>query len=104
MHTKAQSESAEVVAVKKQDLIDAWRILENLTISLHKIGGAYAVPTRDQFTPEVERRMLEEIGRFTLERIVDDANRFRIALGDYLPDEEAEALADQIDYWRQTQD
>ncbi len=99
MHAKAKPETESVI-VAKEDLVNAWLVLEKLVVSLRKIGSAHAVSTPGELTPEVERQMFLEIGKFVSENVFDDANRFRIPLGDYLPDEEAESLADQLEYWK----
>ncbi len=89
-----------MISVCKQDLINAWSLLEKIAVSIDKIGSAHGTPTKADFTPDRERKMLIEVGRFILDHVADDANRLREPLGDYLPNDEAEALSDQIEYWQ----
>jgi hypothetical protein len=100
MHAEAKPDNAETIAVGKQDLINAWTVLEKIAVSIDKIGSAYAVPAREDWTPEIEQRMLVEIGQFIRDHVADEANRFRQPLSECLSEDEAETLSDQIDYWQ----
>jgi len=99
MQIQAKPTEVEKVAVNKQDFVNGWLVLEKLAVSLHKIGSAYATRTAEEFTEERRQQMYAEVGRFVVQKVFEDANRFRIPLGDCLPDEEAEALSDQVEYW-----
>ena len=98
MQAKQKTTEAERLEVNKQDLVNGWLVLEKLAVSLDKIGSAYATRTAEEFTEERRQQMYAEIGRFVVEDIFEDANRFRIPLGDCLPDDQAETLSDQIEY------
>lgn len=100
MQAKAKSNEVEELAVKKQDLVNAWLVLEKLVVSLDRIGSAYATAGETDPNNERVQQMYCEVGRFVLDQVFDDANVSRIPLGRYLADDEAEALSEEVEYWR----
>lgn len=101
MHAKAKMQpDVETLIVPKQDLVNAWLVLEKLVVSSDKIGGFYSAKTRDEFTEERRTELYAAIGKFVCQQVLDDANRFRLPLGRCLPDDEAEALSDEVHYWQ----
>jgi hypothetical protein len=103
MHAKSKTNDAEKVAVDRRELVQTWSLLETLVVSIDKIGSAHSLPSKEHFTKQLEQAMLADIGRFVLDQIFDDANRLRIALGEYLPDDEAEELSDRLNIWQPQQ-
>ena len=100
MQARARTTDLEELAVKKQDLVNAWLLLEKLVVSLDRIGSAYATASGTLLSEERLRQMHAEVGRFITDQILEDASRSRVPLGQYLPAEEAEAISDAIEYWR----
>jgi hypothetical protein len=101
MQAKAKTvPEADSLSVKKRDLINAWLVLEKLVVSLDKIGSAYATPSEAEFSEQRAQEMYAEVGRFVTDNILNDANRYRIPLGNYLPNDEAETLSDEVEYWK----
>ncbi len=99
MQAKAKPTEVEELAVKKQDLVSAWLVLEKLVVSLDRIGSAYGSGRGGGADAERMRQMYCEVGRFVADHVFDDANRSRLPLSRYLADEEAETLADEVKYW-----
>lgn len=94
-------EKPETIGVAKADLIAAWAVLENLVVSLHRIGSTFAVPEgMSEQTPDQRCRMLEAIHEFFTPELFREIGRARRLMGDYLPDEEAEAISDALKTWR----
>lgn len=99
--TATTTESRATVPVAKSDLIAAWSLLESMVVSLHRIGSHFSVASpQDKLSDEDRRRMLDAIDAyFTPERMKEMA-RARRLLGEYLPDDEAEAISEQLDFWQ----
>src|SRR2546430_11009069 len=57
--------SPNTIAVAKDDLVAAWSVLEDLAVSLHKIGSAFAVKEDGQDLSRSDRqRMLETLDAY----------------------------------------
>jgi len=102
---------SERIEVPKKDLLQVWSVLENLRVSLHRIGSAYARDSKntsfpssqpDQEAQILHQQELEALGAyFTPELYREIAEAWRI-LSEYLPDEDTEALAEGgIHYWEE---
>src|SRR5690349_2443908 len=101
MHAKAKVQpDSEMLRVPKQDLVNAWLVLEKIVESADKIGSFFATKTREEFTGERRQQFYQEIGKFVCEHVLDDANKFRIPLGNCLPNDEAETLSDEVQCWQ----
>lgn len=101
MENKALAPSDVMVTVGYTDLMQAWSVLEKLTVSLDKIGGHYAVPgDRGPQAPEERQRMLEAIGAYLSPELCREIAEAREVIGRFLPDDEAEAVSDRLEYWR----
>jgi hypothetical protein len=105
---------SEEIMVSKRDLIQVWSVLENLRVSLHRIGSAYARDSKnssapsnqsDQQVSRLHHQELEALGAYlTPELYSEVADAWRV-LSEYLPDEETAALAEeQIHYWEPVQE
>src|SRR6266852_2219716 len=90
-------ESGTVIA--KNDLLAAWAVLENLAVSLDQIGGAFARTDSTTNGAERERAFQETLAAYLTPALVKSINDARIRLGQYLSDQEAEALTETIPYW-----
>lgn len=101
MSMPAAEQDARVATVAKPDLIAAWRVLEVLTVSLHKIGSAHATPsaTHEQ-DPEQRQHMLEALDAYLTPDLFEEISQARSRLREYLPDDEAEAISDSLNYWQ----
>ena len=83
----------EPIGISKQDLIAAWAVLENLTVSLDQIGGFFG----EDAPPAALNKSL---GDYFTPALVEAIGRARERLARYIPEEEAEALSEQeIPYW-----
>ena len=86
------------VEISRSDLLAAWKVLENLAVSIDQIGGFYGDPTE----PDGEGRrhaLLDALAAYMSKDLVESIGDARSRLGRYLPDDEAEALLDSIPYW-----
>src|SRR5437879_2702439 len=91
------SEFETVVA--KSDLLAAWAILENLTVSLDQIGGAFARSDSAANGAERERAFRDALATYLTPALVKAINDARMRLGQYISEEEAEGLTETIAYW-----
>src|SRR5438105_8944668 len=89
----------EKVAVSKTDLQVAWAVLENLAVSLDQIGGKWAEEQSRVNGAECSRGLQEALASYLTPELVKAINDARIRLGQYISDEEAEAIAEHIGYW-----
>ena len=86
------------VVVAKSDLEAAWMVLENLAVSLDQMGGAFSHENSSNGA-QLMRALQESLAAYLTPELVQAINDARIRLGRYIPDAEAEALAEQIAYW-----
>lgn len=94
---------SESIIVSKDDLVLAWTGLEKLIVPLHRIGSRYATSGPDvPLTQEQRNEMLEEIGRLLSYDLVEQLGSARVILGDYLPNDEAEAISDSLEFYQPT--
>lgn len=85
----------ECVKVAKCDLVAAWTILENLAVSLDQIGGTWG----DEDGAYNQCAAREALDAYLTPEVVKAINDARMRLGQYLSDDEAEALSERIAYW-----
>jgi len=103
MQTRPLKPEAETVSVNKRDLIEAWSLLERLVVSLRKIGSHYAIPQGEaEHTPQQRQQMLEALEQVFTPDLWRELAHGRRVIGEYLPNDEAEAISDQLDYWEPT--
>jgi hypothetical protein len=91
------------IEVAKSDLLIAWEVLENLAVSLDQIGGKFAEEPSPTNGAMNQRALQEALAAYLKPELVKAINDARIRLGQYIPDEEAEAIAEQIRYWDATE-
>jgi len=97
MQAQILQTSGDKVAVPKDELIRAWSVLEKLVISLRNMGSYYSTPDRQTpLSSERHAEMLAELDQFFSPELIREMNQARIALGQHLPEEEAEHLADHL--------
>ena len=87
------------VAVRRADLLAAWAVLENLAVSLDQIGGTYAADRAGVNGAASPRAFREALAGYLTPDLVRDIQDARARLGAYVPDTEAEKLAEKIPYW-----
>ncbi len=91
-----------LVLLKKSDLLLAWSIMENITVSLDKIWGAYAHHTNENgewVDKEAYHALCKSLYDYCLE-ICKQTNVTRMRLLTYLAEDEAEHLSEcEIPYW-----
>jgi hypothetical protein len=89
----------DIVRVAKDDVLAAWTVLENLAVSLDQIGGMFGHAEGSGHDPKRQRALREALATYLTPTLVQAINDARIRLGQYIPDEEAEALSEHIGYW-----
>lgn len=87
------------VQLAKGDLLAAWKILENLAVSLDQMGGAFAEEKGRGNGAARRRRLHEALANYFTSELVKTINDARMRLGQYIPEAEAEAVSTQIGYW-----
>jgi hypothetical protein len=88
------------MAVAKTDLVAAWAILENLAVSLDQIGSVFGSQDNTANGAAIERALQEALAAYLTPELVRAINAALVALGRYIPDEEAEPLSERIPYWK----
>jgi hypothetical protein len=89
----------DIVKIAKDDVLAAWTVLENLAVSLDQIGGVFGQAEGLGHDPKRHRALQEALAMYLTPTLVQAINDARIRLGQYIPDEEAEALSEHIGYW-----
>ena len=92
----------DMVKIAKDDVVAAWTVLENLAVSLDQIGGVFGHAEGSGHDPKQQRALQEALAMYLTPTLVRAINDARIRLGQYIPDEEAEALSEHIGYWDYT--
>jgi hypothetical protein len=87
------------IIVTKEDLLAAWTVLENLAVSLDQIGSVFGRAEGTLHDPKQQRALQEALTTYLTPTLVQAISDARIRLGQYIPDEEAEALSERIAYW-----
>ncbi len=87
----------DIVEVAKEDILAAWMVLENLAISFDQIGAAFG-GTKGKALKQ-QQALQEALVAYLTPTLVQTINEARARLGQYIPDQEAETLSEQIPYW-----
>ena len=93
---------AQLIEVAKDDVLTAWAVLENLAVSFDQIGATFGQAQGKVCSSEQQRALQEAILAYLTPTLVQAINEARIRLGQYISDEEAEALSERIAYWDYT--
>ncbi|MBC8231260.1 hypothetical protein H8E77_17045 [bacterium] len=92
----------EIVLLKKDDLILAWSLMENITVSIDQIFGTYAHGMDESgkwVDGEAYQSLCKALYDYCLE-ICEQTNKARMRLLTYLTEEEAEHLSEyKSSYW-----
>jgi hypothetical protein len=89
----------ELLEIAKEDVLAAWAVLENLAVSFDQIGAVFGQAKGKTCSPEQQHAFQEALATYITPALVQAINEARLGLGQYIPDEEAEALSEQIAYW-----
>lgn len=89
----------DTIEIAKDDMLTAWAILENLAVSFDQIGAAFSDVKDASHNPEQQRMVQEALLSYLTPALVQSINEARSRLGQYISDEEAEALTEHIAYW-----
>jgi hypothetical protein len=89
----------KAIQVAHDDVLAAWAVLENLAVSFDQIGAAFGGLKRATDDPKQQKALQAALAAYVTPTLVQAINDARIRLGQYVPDEEAEALSEQIAYW-----
>ena len=90
---------AQLLEIAKDDVLTTWAVLENLATSFGQIGAMFGQAQGTVWSPEPQRVLQEALIAYLTPALVQALNEARIRLGQYIPDEEAEALSKHIAYW-----
>jgi hypothetical protein len=90
---------AQLIEIAKEDVLAAWAVLENLAVSFDQIGAMFGQAQGTPYSPEQQRALQEALAASITPALVQAINEARIRLGQYIPDEDAEALSEHIAYW-----
>ncbi len=88
--------TSPTIDVKKDDLILAWSILENITVSLSQIGGTYGHgmdASGNWLNKDAYISMLISLHNYFTKELCEQIGDARMRLGEYISDEEAEELS-----------
>lgn len=80
----------DIIEIDKKYLIQAWQILEELRISLDKIGGHF------YDNPE---KMRLELDKYISPGVWKKISNASFALASYIPDKEQEKLIERFNYY-----
>lgn len=89
----------QTTEIAKTDLLAAWAVLENLAVSLDQIGGTFAGTDEGANGMQQTVEMQHALSDYVTPELVSAINEARSALGQYVSDEDAETLTDDIPYW-----
>jgi hypothetical protein len=89
----------QLLEIAKDDVLAAWAVLENLAVSFDQIGAVFGQAKGKTCNPEQQHALQEALAAYITPALVQAINMARLRLGQYIPDEEAEALSEQIPYW-----
>jgi hypothetical protein len=89
----------DMIEIARDDVLAAWAVLENLAVSFDQIGAAYGDGKDTRHSSEQQRALQEALMAYLTPALVQAINEARIRLGQYISDEEAEALSEHIAYW-----
>ena len=93
-------DSPATIEVKTADLVAAWSVLERTVVSLATIGRCFGQPVKEPWNERNYQEMLLALDQFLSPELLKELSRSRRALGDYIPDDEAEDLSEKvINYW-----
>jgi type III secretion system FlhB-like substrate exporter len=89
----------ELLEIAKEDVLAAWAVLENLAVSFDQIGAVFGQAKGKTCSSAQQHALQEAIEVYITPALVQAINEARLRLGQYIPDEEAEALSEHIAYW-----
>jgi hypothetical protein len=90
---------ADVLTVEKRTVVEAWAMLERLVVSLRAIGSHHAAPAGEPLAADRRAAMLAALDQLFDAGTFAEMARVRRSLGDLLPDDEAEAISEGLNYW-----
>lgn len=100
MEAKVLETENQSIPIAKCDLIRAWTVLEKLVVSLRKMGSFYSTPdAHTALPPDQRQKMLEDLDTYFSPEMVRELSVARRVLGEYLPDDEAEAISERLKFW-----
>ena len=89
----------KAIRVTHDDVLAAWTILENLAVSFDQIGAVFGSLKHAADDPKQQKALQAALAAYVTPTLVQAINDAHIRLGQYIPDEEAEALSERIAYW-----
>jgi hypothetical protein len=92
----------KAIEVAHDDVLAAWSILENLAVSFDQIGAVCSCLKHATDDPKHQKALQAALAAYVTPTLVEEINDARMRLGQYVPDEEAEAMSELIAYWNFT--
>jgi hypothetical protein len=89
----------DTIEISRDDVLVAWAILENLAVSFDQIGAVCSGVKDASHNPKQQLAIQEALASYLTPMLVQAINEARSRLGQYIPDEDAEALTEHIAYW-----
>jgi hypothetical protein len=89
----------ELLEIARDDVLTAWTVLENLAVSFDQVGAVFGQAKGKTCSPGQQHALQEALAAYITPALVQAINEARLRLGQYIPDEEAEALSEHIAYW-----
>ena len=90
---------AQLIEIAKDDVRAAWAVLANLAVSVDQIGAVFGQAQGTTCSPGQQHTLQEALAAYITPALVQAINEARMRLGQYIPDEEVEALSAHIAYW-----
>ena len=89
----------ELLEIARDDVLTAWTVLENLAVSFDQVGAVFGQAKGKMCSPEQQHALQGAITAYITPALVQAINEARLRLGQYMLDEDAEALSEHIAYW-----
>ena len=85
----------KVVRVSRDDLVEAWMLIEGMASSLATIGRCHLQPDESSPDPKIRQEALEAIEDYLSPELFNRFNNARFLIADYLGRDEVEKLSEE---------
>ena len=97
LNVEKRDENRRMVSVPKADLVEAWKLLEAMTVSMATIGRCFLQPSSGPMDEDVYREMLDAVDDYLSAELVERFNKARFLIGDLLPRADIERMAEEAE-------
>ena len=87
----------QMVTVPKADLVEAWKLLEAMTVSVATIGRCFSQPSSGPMDEGLYRDMLDAMDDYLSAELLQRFNKARFLIGDCVPESELEQLSEEAE-------